>query len=313
MSIKLITGHKASNHIASSDAGTVNSALFASGNYIVADSQSVTLSVDALTGNASVGAFTALFSGREVVCTGTSGTYTTPASASFYRHVSVGILYEKDTDNDNVEECTLAVYTSDTDRSTAEEAAADSTGIPANDTIDAETAEAYMELFDFVVSGTSVYTPSADRAVYSTIPSRTGIIGSVEDVADDVTALNTWKSTLLVNIPYDYEGTDTYKIITDSLSVHYDFFVVYLVYEAENPVYTGHTSFIVYNTSAFDSQVFPIVYFIKDPETTSAKARIFKHNNAGVEDLEIEYHDVDYTDAERSITTATKIFGVKLT
>lgn len=167
MSTKLLTGHQSVNHIAAPDDAAVNAALITGDNCVIADEKSLAPTINPTTGNVTIGAFTALFSGRKVVSTGETVTYTTPASASLYRHVSIGILYEKDTETD-VEECTMAVFTSETDRQSAEAAKKDDTGAESyQTTIGAATTVAYMELFEFVANGSTVSTQESDQKKYS--------------------------------------------------------------------------------------------------------------------------------------------------
>ena len=161
MSVNLLTGHKATNHISAADEAAFMSAYMTGGNFVVGDTQSITLTADTSAGSLSVDAFVALFSGRKVVVSSASGNYTKPSSGTTYRHVSAGLLYSKNINSDDVEDCTFAVYTSATDRSTKSAAAEDSTGAPETTEIDAATTEAYFELFDLIVSGSVIETQNA--------------------------------------------------------------------------------------------------------------------------------------------------------
>lgn len=193
MSTKLLTGHQSVNHIAAPDDAAVNAALITGENCIIANGKTLAPSIDPATGEVTVGAFVALFSGRKVVSTGDMVTYTTPASASLHRHVSVGILYERDTNDDDVETCTLAVFTSETDRTTESAAEQDDTGAEEYQTsITAATTTAYMELFNFVCTASSVKTSADARKTYKAFSSDAAQRTNTDD---RLTTLETWKSS----------------------------------------------------------------------------------------------------------------------
>ena len=187
MSVNLLTGHKATNHISAADEAAFMSAYVSGGNYVVADAQEITLTADTSAGSLSVDAFVALFSGRKVVVSGASANYTKPSSGTTYRHVSAGLLYTKNTNNDDLEDCVFAVYTSASDRASQSTAAGDPTGAPATTEIDAATTEAYFELFDLVVSGSAVVKQSA---VYHTSETISGISEKISTLQTDLTQSN---------------------------------------------------------------------------------------------------------------------------
>ncbi len=160
--VHLLTGHQETNHITAIDESTATAAFFSNENSVITDDDSVDaipLTVNTTTGAVTIGSFVALFSGRKVTVSTATATYTRPASSSLYRRVSLGILYTKDTDNDDVEDCTFAAYTSATDTTEAD-AADDDTGAPTVTTIGSSTTTAYMELFDLVVSSDTVIRKS---------------------------------------------------------------------------------------------------------------------------------------------------------
>lgn len=153
--VHLLTGHQETNHITAIDESTAMAAFFSNENSVITDDDSVDaipLTVNTTTGSVTIGSFVALFSGRKVTVDTASATYTRPASSSLYRRVSLGILYDK---TDDVEDCTFVAYTSATDTTEAD-AADDDTGAPSTTSIGSATTTAYMELFDLVVSSTTV-------------------------------------------------------------------------------------------------------------------------------------------------------------
>ena len=156
--VHLLTGHQETNHITAIDESTATAAFFSNENSVITDDDSVDaipLTINTTTGAVTIGSFVALFSGRKVTVSTATATYTRPASSSLYRRVSLGILYTKDTDNDDVEDCTFVAYTSATDTTEAD-AADDDTGAPTVTTIGSSTTTAYTELFDLVVSSDTV-------------------------------------------------------------------------------------------------------------------------------------------------------------
>lgn len=171
--VHLLTGHQETNHITAIDESTATAAFFSNENSVITDDDSVDaipLTVNTTTGAVTIGSFVALFSGRKVTVSTASATYTRPASSSLYRRVSLGILYTKDTENDDVEDCTFVAYTSATDTTEAD-AADDDTGAPTVTTIGSSTTTAYMELFDLVVSSTAVARKNKKNAVTVKYPS----------------------------------------------------------------------------------------------------------------------------------------------
>ena len=163
--MQLLTGHQAVNHISAADEAGLNTALITGDNVVIANEREITCEAD-LTGTLTVGAFVALFSGRKVACAGATGTYTQP-SAGMYRRVSVGILYSKSTQDDDVEDCDLAVYTSAAESASQSTAAGYDTGKPSVTVIGSETTEAYFELFDLVVSTTEIVTKTPVYSVFA--------------------------------------------------------------------------------------------------------------------------------------------------
>lgn len=169
--VHLMTGHQATNHISAADEAAFMSAYVSGGNYVIADAQEITLTADTSAGSLSVDDFVALFSGRKVVASGATANYTKPSSGTAYRHVSAGILYTKtEVSGDMIEDCSFAVYTSSTDRSTESAAREDSTGAPATTEIGSATTEAYFELFDLIVTGSAVKTQTNVYQLAHTIP-----------------------------------------------------------------------------------------------------------------------------------------------
>ena len=163
--MQLLTGHQAVNHISAADEAGLNTALITGDNVVIANEREITCEAD-LTGTLTVGAFVALFSGRKVACAGATGTYTQP-SAGMYRRVSVGVLYTKNTQDDDVEDCDLAVYTSAAESASQSTAAGYDTGKPSATAIESETTEAYFELFDLVVSTTEIVTKTPVYSVFA--------------------------------------------------------------------------------------------------------------------------------------------------
>ena len=163
--MQLLTGHQAVNHISAADEAGLNTALITGENVVIANEREITCEAD-LTGTLTVGAFVALFSGRKVACAGATGTYTQP-SAGMYRRVSVGVLYTKNTQDDDVEDCDLAVYTSAAESASQSTAAGYDTGKPSATAIESETTEAYFELFDLVVSTTEIVTKTPVYSVFA--------------------------------------------------------------------------------------------------------------------------------------------------
>lgn len=163
--MQLLTGHQAVNHISAADEAGLNTALITGDNVVIANEREITCEAD-LTGTLTVGAFVALFSGRKVACAGATGTYTQP-SAGMYRRVSVGVLYTKNTQDDDVEDCDLAVYTSAAESASQSTAAGYDTGKPSATAIESETTEAYFELFDLVVSTSEIITKTPVYSVFA--------------------------------------------------------------------------------------------------------------------------------------------------
>lgn len=163
--MQLLTGHQEVNHISAADEAGLNTALITGDNVVIANEREITCEAD-LTGTLTVGAFVALFSGRKVACAGATGTYTQP-SAGMYRRVSVGVLYTKNTQDDDVEDCDLAVYTSAAESASQSTAAGYDTGKPSDTVIESETTEAYFELFDLVVSTSEIVTKTPVYSVFA--------------------------------------------------------------------------------------------------------------------------------------------------
>lgn len=155
--VNLLTGHQTTNHISAADEGFVNSAFFGGENSIIisADDAETLVTINTTTGTVTVGACTALFTGRKVAVAGASASYTKPASGSVYRRVSAGLLYTRDTDTD-VEDVSFVAYTSASDVQPASEAEDDDTGAPTTTEITSATTTAYFELVNAVVSATAV-------------------------------------------------------------------------------------------------------------------------------------------------------------
>lgn len=194
--VHLLTGHQETNHITAIDESTATAAFFSNENSVITDDDSVDaipLTVNTTTGAVTIGSFVALFCGRKVTVDTASATYTRPASSSLYRRVSLGILYAKDTDNDDVEDCTFVAYTSATDTTEAD-AADDDTGAPTVTTIGSSTTTAYMELFDLVVSSDTVKRKSKTY-------NRTQTLAEVVDMADVARVVKAEESAI---------GTETY-------------------------------------------------------------------------------------------------------
>ena len=155
--VNLLTGHQTTNHISAADEGFVNSAFFGGENSIIisADDAETLVTINTTTGTVTVGACTALFTGRKVAVAGASAAYTKPASGSVYRRVSAGLLYTRDTDTD-VEDVSFVAYTSASDVQPASDAEDDDTGAPTTTEITSATTTAYFELVNAVVSATAV-------------------------------------------------------------------------------------------------------------------------------------------------------------
>ena len=155
--VNLLTGHQTTNHISAADEGFVNSAFFGGENSIIisADDAETLVTINTTTGTVTVGACTALFTGRKVAIAGASASYTKPASGSVYRRVSAGLLYTRDTGTD-VEDVSFVAYTSASDVQLASEAEDDDTGAPTTTEITSATTTAYFELVNAVVSATAV-------------------------------------------------------------------------------------------------------------------------------------------------------------
>lgn len=155
--VNLLTGHQTTNHISAADEGFVNSAFFGGENSIIisADDAETLITINTTTGTVTVGACTALFTGRKVAVAGASASYTKPASGSVYRRVSAGLLYTRDTDTD-VEDVSFVAYTSASDVQPASDAEDDETGAPTTTEITSASTTAYFELVNAVVSATAV-------------------------------------------------------------------------------------------------------------------------------------------------------------
>ena len=209
--MQLLTGHQAVNHISAADEAGLNTALITGENVVIANEREITCEAD-LTGTLTVGAFVALFSGRKVACAGATGTYTQP-SAGMYRRVSVGVLYTKNTQDDDVEDCDLAVYTSAAESASQSTAAGYDTGKPSATAIESETTEAYFELFDLVVSTTEIVTKTPVYSVFAGEKNEHArvddLVERMETAEDDIDTLQGQTTNLMPRMTLAEDNIDS--------------------------------------------------------------------------------------------------------